>query len=213
MEDAIALVGDFAGSGSEYFAIFDGHNGSDVSTYAAYNIHRLFNKNYSSDIKIPEMLGVTISEINDYLLTKWPEQGSTSAIAIIIKDYIYTANTGDSRIVLVLPDGSIRQVSEDHKVESDNIKGVVALSRSLGDGALSSDHSGEPHMTRTHRKDGMWMIIASAGVWSVMDNETAARIGARKSTALAAANAIKDEALKRGTDDNVSVIVVWLTAK
>jgi serine/threonine protein phosphatase PrpC len=212
MEDAVALVGDFAGSGSSYFAIFDGHNGPDVSKYAANNIHRVFNKNYSSDIDIPEMLFVTVAEVNEYLRAKWPEQGSTAAIAIVIKDYIYTANTGDSRIVIIDAQGGVHQVSVDHTVSDGSVQGVLALSRSLGDGTRDG-HSGEPHMTRTHRKDGMWMIIASAGVWSVLDNETAARIGARKGTTSSAANAIKDEAIKRGTRDNVSVIVVFLTPK
>jgi serine/threonine protein phosphatase PrpC len=210
MEDAVALVGDFAGSGSSYFAIFDGHNGSDVSKYAANNIHRVFNKNYSSDIDIPEMLFVTVAEVNEYVRVKWPEQGSTAAIAIIIKDYVYTANTGDSRILIIDSEGGVHQVSVDHKVTG--VQGVLALSRSLGDGTREG-HSGEPHMTRTHRKDGMWMIIASAGVWGVLDNETAAKIGVRRATASAAAAAIKDEAIKRGTDDNVSVIVVYLTPK
>jgi serine/threonine protein phosphatase PrpC len=212
MEDTLALVGDFAGSGSSYFAIFDGHNGSDVSKYAASNVHRVFNKNYSSDIDIPEMLYVTVAEVNEYVRAKWTDQGSTAAIAIIIKDYVYTANTGDSRILIIDGDGEVHQVSVDHKVDDGSVQGVLALSRSLGDGARDG-HSGEPYMTRTSRKDGMWMIIASAGVWKVLDNETAGRIGARKVTATAAANAIKDEAIKRGTDDNVSVIVVFLTAK
>jgi serine/threonine protein phosphatase PrpC len=213
MEDAVSMVGDFAGSGSSYFAIFDGHGGSHVSAYAANNIHRLFNKNYASDIYVPEMLQVTIQEVNEYLVTKWPEEGSTSAIVIVIKDFIYTANTGDSRIVLVCPDNAIVQLSEDHQVQTGEIQGVRSLSRSLGDGALQGEHSGEPHMTRVHRKDGMWMIMATAGVWSVMTNEQAVKIAGSKSTAESAAAAIKDAALKKGTADNVSVIVVYLTAK
>jgi serine/threonine protein phosphatase PrpC len=210
MEDAVALVGDFAGSGSSYFAIFDGHGGSEVSKYAANNIHRVFNKNYSSDIKIPEMLWATVSEVNQYLIAKWPDQGSTAAIAIVIRDYIYTANTGDSRIVLIDAAGGIYQLTIDAAVTG-SVQGV-ALGRSIGDGGRDA-HTGEPYMTRTHRKDGMWMIIASAGVWSVLDNEEAARLGAKKGTAGAAAEAIKEEAIKRGTRDNVSVIVVFLTPK
>jgi serine/threonine protein phosphatase PrpC len=211
MEDAVALIGDFAGSGSSYFAIFDGHNGSDVSKYAANNVHRVFNKNFSSDIQIPRMLYVTVSEVNEYVRGKWPQQGSTAAIVMLIKDQVYTANTGDSRIVLIDQEGGIRQLSVDHKVE--NVQGVLALTRSLGDGTRTAGHSGEPHMTRTQRKDGMWLIIASNGVWSVMDNETAALIGARKTSPTAAAVAIKDEAIRRGTEDNVTVIVVYLTPK
>jgi hypothetical protein len=76
MEDAVSMVGDFAGSGSSYFAIFDGDGDSYVSVYAANNIPRLFKKKYSNDIYVPE-LQVTIQGVNEYLVTKWPEEGST----------------------------------------------------------------------------------------------------------------------------------------
>jgi serine/threonine protein phosphatase PrpC len=211
MEDAIAAVGDFAGSGSSYFAIFDGHRGNDVSSYAANNIHRVFNKNYSSDIDIPEMLYVTVSEVNEYLKGKWPGQGATSAIAIIIRDRLYTANTGDSRILLIDPEGNVSQISEEHKVDDEGLRGLDSLSRSLGDGAVG--RSGEPHMTRTHRKDGMWMIMASHGLWTVLDNEQAVRIAAKKTVAAAAAKLLKDVAVKKGATENISVIVVYLTPK
>jgi serine/threonine protein phosphatase PrpC len=211
MEDAVAAVGDFAGSGSSYFAIFDGHRGSDVSTYCANNIHRVFNKNFSSDISIPDMLYETVSEVNEYLRDKWPDQGATAAIAIVIRDFIYTANTGDSRIVLMYPDGSVNQVSDDHKVSDGTVAGLKALCRSLGDGAI--DRCSDPHMTRTHRKDGMWMILASHGLWTVLSNEQAAKVAGSRATAQAAANALRAVAMKRGAKDNVSVIVVNLTPK
>jgi serine/threonine protein phosphatase PrpC len=130
---------------------------------------------------------------------------------IVIKDFIDTANTGDSRIVLVCRDTAILQLSEDHRVQTGEIQGVRSLSRSLGDGELQGKHSGEPHMTRLHSKAGM--IMASAGVWTVMTNEQAVKIAGSKSTAESAAAAIKDAALKKGTQDNVSVMVVYLPAK
>jgi serine/threonine protein phosphatase PrpC len=211
MEDAVAMVGDFAGSGSSYFASFDGHHGSDVANYAANNVHRVFNRNFSSDINIPEMLELTIEEVNGVLRQKWPAQGATAAIAIVIADHIYTANTGDSRILLIDGDGSVSQLSEDHKNAAGDVHGVWALSRSLGDAVVG--RSAQPHMTRTHRHDGMAMIIASHGLWTVVTNEQAVRIAARKTTAQAAANALKDFAVEKGVQDNVSVIVVWLTPK
>jgi serine/threonine protein phosphatase PrpC len=211
MEDAVSIVGDFAGSGSAYYAIFDGHRGSDVSTYAANNVHRVFNRKHGADSPIAETLYLTVGEVNDYLRTKWPEQGSTGAIAIVIKDRIYTANTGDSRILVMDAQGGVHQVSEEHKINDGSVHGLSALSRSLGDGGLA--RNGEPYMTETHRKDGMWMIIASHGLWTVLTNDQAARIGASKTTAQASANALKDAAIKRGAKDNVSVIVVYLTPK
>lgn len=230
MEDAVACVGDFAGSGSCYYGVFDGHNGSEVAKYACNNIHRQFNQEYSSDYNIQGILKDSIAEVNEFMLKKWPDQGTTVSVALVIKDYIYTANVGDSRIVLITPDGTVKQLSEDHRCcdakESDIVRArggfelskknvaPLQLSRSLGDGLLGNKISSEPYMTRTHRKDGMGLIIASDGLWDVMDNETAARIVASHSgSANAAANALKEAALKRGTTDNVAVIVVFLTAK
>lgn len=229
MEDAVACVGDFAGSGSCYYGIFDGHNGSDASRYAAFNIHRVFNRNYSGDVNIEKALKETIAEVNDYLVKMWPAQGTTAGIALVIKDYIYTANIGDTRMILINEEGEIRQLSEEHKPtnrkEGDLIKsrggfvlqgktnGELGLSRTLGDGKLKDTISAEPFTTTTHRKDGMVLVIASDPVWAQMDNETVARIASRHLTAQAAATAIKDEAVKRGANTNVSVIVVSLTPK
>jgi serine/threonine protein phosphatase PrpC len=229
MEDAMALVGDFAGSGNFYFAVFDGHGGSDVSKYAANNIHRVFNRQFSSDVTVEQALLESIAEVNEYAVRQWPEQGSTAAILIVIKDLVYTANIGDSRIVLAHPDGTIKALTVDHKAtdptEKDlvlergghvimgRVNGVLALSRSLGDGALGDAITAQPYTTKMRRKDGMLLIIACDGVWDVMDNETAVKIAKEKRSPQLAAAAIRDEALKRGSTDNISVIVVLLTQK
>ena len=229
MEDAVACVGDFAGSGSCYYGIFDGHGGVDAAKYAAFNIHRVFNRNYSGDVNIENTLKETIAEVNEYLVNMWPNQGTTCAIALVIKDYIYTANIGDTRILLIDHEGEIRQLSEDHKPtnrkEGDLIKsrggfvlqgktnGQLNLSRTLGDGKLKNTISAEPYTTVTHRKDGMVMVIASDPVWDQLDNDMVAKIASRHLTAQAAATAIKEEAVRRGANTNVSVIVVSLTPK
>jgi serine/threonine protein phosphatase PrpC len=229
MEDAIVLAGDFAGSGSSYFAVFDGHGGSEVSKYAANTIHRRFGSAFASDVDPGRLLGEVIAEVDQVLSAKFPDQGSTAGIAIVIKDVIYTANVGDTRIVLAGPDGSIRQLSVDHRatdpVEKELIvkrggrvllgraNGILALSRSLGDGALKDVITAEPFMAKARRKDGQILIVACDGVWDVLDNDTAVKIARQKTSPQAAAIAIKDEAIRRGTGDNVSVIVVFLTLR
>jgi serine/threonine protein phosphatase PrpC len=229
MEDSTVLVGDFAGSGSSYFAVFDGHGGSEVSKYAANTIHRLFGSYFSSDVNPEKLLAETIAEVDSFLVKRWPNQGSTAAIAIVIKDIIYTANLGDTRIVLCRANGSVQQLSVDHRASVDSEKrmiqakggmvimgranGILALSRSLGDGALKDVISAEPFLAKARRQDGQILIIACDGVWDVMDNQTAAGIARGKETPQKAATAIRDEALRRGTQDNVSVIVVFLTAR
>jgi serine/threonine protein phosphatase PrpC len=229
MEDSVVLAGDFAGSGSSYFGVFDGHGGSEVSKYAANTIHRRFGSAFSSDVDPERLLGEIIAETDQFLTAKFPDQGSTAGIAMVIRDVIYTANVGDTRIVLSGPDGSIRQMSVDHRAtdpaENELIvkrggrvlfgraNGVLALSRSLGDGGLKDAITAEPFMAKARRKDGQILIIGCDGVWDVMDNEAAVKIARQKASPQAAATAIKDEAIRRGTTDNVSVIVVFLTLR
>jgi serine/threonine protein phosphatase PrpC len=207
MEDAVTMVGDFAGSGSSYFAVFDGHNGPEASKYAAYNVHRTFNMHYGSDADIPSTLSESLSEVNDFIKKHWPEQGTTAAVAIVIKDYIYTAQEGDTEILLLTHTGDVKELSE-----NDRIEGYGTLGRTLGD-AKRQGVVAEPHQTRTHRKDGMALVIASKGLWTNVEKSTVARIVAGKTTPHAAANTLRDLALKKGCRDNISVVVVFLTAK
>lgn len=74
--------------------------------------------------------------------------GCTACVALITNDTIYCANSGDSRCVLSRK-GSAVELSEDHKpdnagerariqnaggfVEEGRVKGVLSLSRALGD--------------------------------------------------------------------------------
>lgn len=229
MEDAVACIGDFAGSGSAYYGVFDGHNGCEASKYAAYNIHRVFNQNYSSDCQVDKVMRETLVEVNEALTKQYPNKGTTFAAAIIIKNDIYTANIGDTRIILVTEAGEVKQLSEDHrptvKAEHDMItshggfvlrgktNGELSVSRCLGDKGLSGVISAEPYTTRTHRVDGMALVITTGDVSDVMDNQAIARMAVRSRTPQAAANAIKAEALKRGCDDNITIIVVFLTPK
>lgn len=86
--------------------------------------------------------------------------GCTAASALITPTEIYVANAGDSRVVLALKKGEKYQaveLSEDHKpelkgekariekaggfVEDNRVKGVLNLSRSLGDLEYKLDHS------------------------------------------------------------------------
>jgi serine/threonine protein phosphatase PrpC len=227
MEDAMAIVGDFAGSGTAYYGVFDGHGGSDVSRYAAHNLHRRLEPVFCSDLAIPKNFSDTFSEMDSTLRAQYREQGSTAAVVAIIRDSIYTANVGDTRVLLVEMDGTFRQMTKDHRAsdpaERDLILkrggcvingragGVLALSRALGDGGLKDCISAEPFISTAKRRNGQMLIIACDGVWDVMDNETAVALARAQSTPTTAAREIRDDALRRGTTDNVSVIVVSLT--
>jgi serine/threonine protein phosphatase PrpC len=226
MEDAVAIVG---GSGISYYAVFDGHGGVDVSRYAAYNLHRLLEKQVSSGVPVERGLTAAFADLDSRVSAEWRMQGSTAAVAVIVRDMIYTANVGDSRVILVEPEGAVRQMTKDHRasdaderesvlkrggqVENGRVGGVLALSRSLGDGALKRVISAEPFLGSAKRREGQILIIACDGVWDVMENEEAAGIAKGEENPAAAAQRIVDEAVRRGTTDNVSVVVVFLRRK
>ncbi len=83
--------------------------------------------------------------------------GCTAVTALVTPTEIYVANAGDSWCVLCLKNGSPKEMSNDHKpdnpeekkrieeaggfVEENWVKGILNLSRSLGDCEYKQDKS------------------------------------------------------------------------
>lgn len=228
MEDTAVVVGDFAGPGTSYYGLFDGHGGVDVALYCANNFHRVFASKFHITANVETVIKESILEINNIAIKRWPDQGCTLAIVMVIKDIIYTANLGDTRIVLCNGD-QVTRLSYDHKAtDPDEVQkvvklgaavfggrvcGMLALTRAIGDGALNEYLIRDPTLNRLKRKDGMQLIIACDGVWDVMTDEEAARFVKGSTNMAESARKIKDTAISRNTLDNVSVLCINLTYK
>lgn len=228
MEDSMCIVGDFAGDNTAFYGMFDGHGGKNVAHAAARQLYRVIADNYVNSDKLPETIEKAIDTVNSPLIDQYYDQGSTMAIAMVVDDIIFTANLGDTRIVLTNQSGAVKRVTYDHRasdplecsyieerggtVYNQRVEGILMLSRCLGDGNVSQYLSQKPFMTKTPRKDGTIMIIACDGVWDVMTDNEAALI-ARKNIdfPIDAAQQIVDTAYKKGSTDNISCIVVNLT--
>jgi serine/threonine protein phosphatase PrpC len=229
MEDALAIVGDIAGPGTAYYAVFDGHGGAAVARHAARSLHRLLGALFPSGGAPADLLRGAFADLDAALAREYRTQGATAAVAVVLGDAVYAANVGDTRAVLVGPDGSVRQLTRDHRVSDPEERalilgrggavvrgragGVLAVSRALGDGALKGHINAEPFILNVPREDGQILIIACDGVWDVMDNAEAGALARGQATPAAAARAIRDAAIALGTKDNVSVIVAFLTRK
>ena len=230
MMDAIVAIGDFAGSGSNYYAIFDGHGGKDVCEYAGNNVHRIFSRDFTNDVSPSTLIKPAIDEVQEYVKKTWPDQGCSAAILCVFQNQaIYTANLGDTRIMIISPDGELLHLSEVHDnsnelevqtvtlrgatLNNGKIMGQTSLTRSIGDGAIDKYISHEPFCQSMKRVDRMVAVIACAGVWEVLPEKRVAQLAVSHTTAMAAANAITNEAVKKGATANVSCIVVWLTPK
>ena len=228
MEDASSSHGEFAGAGTQYYGLFDGHGGREAALFCAQNLHVMIAQEIENGKDVQEAIRQSILEINRKVLAKWEFVGTTAAIAVIVDDVIYTANVGDSRVILI-ENGKAKRLSFDHKatnstekalimarggrVYQGRVNGILMVSRAIGDAEIARYITCEPYMTKTPLVEGMKLILACDGVWDVMSDQNAADIFLQRKDPLEAARAIKAESLRRGTMDNVSVMCVELTYK
>jgi serine/threonine protein phosphatase PrpC len=228
MEDACSSQGNFAGPGTQYYGLFDGHGGSEAAIYCATKLHRLISQLYKPGEPVGPAIKEAIYEINREVISQWEIAGTTAAIVVIADGMIYAANVGDSRVILI-EGGRARRLTFDHKatipterrdvisrggtVIQGRVNGILMLSRAIGDGEIARYITCEPHLAAVPLTDGQKLIIACDGVWDVMTDQMAADIYNNSDGPINAARAIKAEALKRGTMDNVSVMCIDLRRK
>lgn len=161
-------------------------------------------------------------------------QGCTAIVAVIKERKIYVANIGDSRAI-VGSNGRAIALSSDHKPDRPDekrrierlggsvivrgvprVNGQLAISRALGDKALHPYVIANPEIRHHQLTDNDdFLIIACDGVWDVIDNQTAVTIVKKsldivKDDVQKAADVLKNEALRRGSTDNVSVMIINL---
>ena len=95
------------------------------------------------------------------------------------------------------------------------VMGVLAVARAFGDFTLKKFVTAEPYTTTT-KIDGAseFLIIACDGVWDVLSDQDAVDIvrqcGSSEGKKKLAGGALVQAALKQGTTDNVTAMVVWL---
>jgi serine/threonine protein phosphatase PrpC len=142
---------------------------------------------------------------------------------------LITANVGDSRVVLS-HGGKVTRLSHDHRINDplevariersggflyrNRVLGVLALTRSLGDHVLKQFVIAHPHVRQESidlSTKNSFLILACDGLFDVMkDQEAADLVQQFQGDKADVACHLVEEALRRGTTDNVSAIVVWL---
>jgi serine/threonine protein phosphatase PrpC len=177
---------------------------------------------------MPDAIRAGFAEIHATAVEKWPFQGCTAAIAIIANNTIYSANVGDSRIVII-DETSATRASKDHHIDdpeeqaavlargglifNGRVNGSLMLTRTIGDGSMAEVLSEEPYIEERQSSENLKLVIACDGVWDVMDEEEVAGIFRTSGDPGVAARGIKDQALAKGSEDNISVICVSLKPK
>jgi len=162
--------------------------------------------------------------------------GSTCCLAVIINDgksnLLWIINLGDSRAILHNKKNQAIQLSVDHKpnipTERERIEKLggkdklyydgsdwrivdLSLSRALGDMHAHPyvSHLPQVYRYRLHPLDKT-LIIACDGLWDVMSNQQVVDFVDKNLNQNNPAKLLAEEALKRGSGDNVSTIIVKL---
>ena len=236
MEDACSLFGTILGPQTQYYGVFDGHGNSQISIVVAELIPKYITQLHQQSVKkgkpltIPELLKEVFLKVNSEVVKKFSQGGTTAAVVIIdiSTNTIYAANVGDTRIVLINK-REYQQLSIDHKTSNpdevqlvrsrggaiieNRVDGVLMVTRALGDAQCAQVITSEPYIVEVPYETGSTLLMACDGVWDVIDNEMAVDIVGENPDPGDAAKAIKDEALLRGSGDNITVLCIKLTPK
>lgn len=234
MEDEHVIVDSFGDNPDNgYFAIYDGHGGRGAVDFTAKHLHKILAEEFVKDPNIspPEALKQAYLATDKQMNEAQIQFSGTTCISVLLlkkgdEKILYAANAGDARAVLNR-NGTAHRLSYDHKgsdegetkrivdaggfVVFNRVNGILAVTRSLGDHAMKDYVIGDPHLleiklapTDTH------VIIACDGLWDVASDQEAVDIVVAETDAQKMSERLLVHALKNGSTDNISVMVVIL---
>jgi serine/threonine protein phosphatase PrpC len=217
-----------------YFAVFDGHAGDQASKFLRrraveqFEAHRLYGigaLQYAYAMR-HALLDMDI----EFMRSDRSGSGSTAVAAAVLLDHIVLANVGDSRAVIVVK-GSVLGATVDHKpedpqerhriehhggfVRGNRVNGMLALSRAIGDKRFKVrplvTAEADIYIYDRPTGTGGYVLLASDGFWDVFSNQQAAQM--LKGTEFNCTSKAKElvrRAIKKGSTDNVSVVLIAL---
>ncbi|KRX07971.1 Protein phosphatase 2C (PP2C)-like domain [Pseudocohnilembus persalinus] len=233
-EDSYFAFDDFYADGKcSLFGVLDGHGGCDVVQYATEHIpeeYKNIDPNGTMDpFKVfPQLLEKIEKQL---VIVGAADQGTCCCLVLIRiegnQKVAYVANLGDTRAVLD-KNGKAERVSTDHKAtnqqEQDRIKkdggiiirnrvsGQLAVTRALGDLDLKTEGVIiTPDIKKIElEKDDNFIIIASDGLWDVVDDQQAVTLQKSQDNIQNSCAKLVEEAIQKNSRDNISVLVIRL---
>ena len=231
MEDCALSINNFNKESYRHlFCIFDGHGGNATARLCVKQYPEIFRKcllespfDYESALKKSFLL--MDKEIEK---TNAQEVGNTATVVFINNKLLYCANVGDSSCCLIGKTAEF--ITTDHKCTNKNelkriekeggqivderLGGILVVTRGLGDLDLKNKGlSAEPSVAKiliNHNYD--YCVIASDGVWDVLSPDEVAKI-TQKNSIENLAKIIVETAIEKGSEDNISCIVIELNKK
>jgi PPM family protein phosphatase len=169
----------------------------------------------SGSVPINESLIEAIQSANRAIRQSTNGGGSTVTAVMILGRTAYIAHVGDSR-AYILDGTAIEQVTHDHSlvarlIELNQLTEVEALThpqRHILYKALGQVATPEPDVQSHTLNPGAHLVLCSDGLWTVIPKEDLAQQIAQAGDPQAACNELLKLALARGSDDNVSIVLL-----
>jgi len=233
MEDAHVVEDGYGGDKDQgYFAIYDGHGGRGAVDFIATSLHNNFLKELQKDQSnvIAAMQRAYKDTDNQIAANQIQFSGATSVTALLRKvdgkKWLFTGNAGDARAVLCR-NGKAFRLTYDHKgsdaqetkrivdsggfVVLNRVNGILAVTRSLGDHAMKEYVIGDPYCTEIALDStDSHLILACDGLWDVATDQEACDLVLTEKDAQKASDKLLLHALKMGSTDNISIMVIEL---
>lgn len=224
-------------SNQAFFAVYDGHSGVDASNYAATHLHCHLARNKCLEKDPLLALKEAFEKTDKCFVAKAKREGlrsGSTGVAVLIKgETLYVAWLGDSQVVLSKA-GQPTLLMSPHKPNREDerqriealggcvvyfgawrVNGSLSVSRAIGDAEHKPYISGEPDVEEFNMEgDEDFLILACDGLWDVVKPDEAVELvvqyladGGDRSTV---AKLLVDRAKSGGSNDNISVVVVFL---
>lgn len=206
------------------YGVIDGHGGAEVAKYAAKRIPELY-MTYKQ-VSIGSFSEVC-RQLNKEFVQNNITGGATIALAIVSPHSIGCANLGDTRAVIFSKSGDVISMTYDHKpsvpselvnvkeelafVVNNRIEDKLAISRALGDFDITGVTRIPSVFTHTLTSNDYRLVIASDGVFDVLNNGEISDVLMSEKDIHRAAVLIKNLSVSRVSTDNITVMVIDLT--
>lgn len=220
-----------------YYAVFDGHAGTDAAAYAAAHLHELLVESSSYPADLVQAFNEAFVSCDKTFVSTSKKSGSTAVCTLIKGEFLYTAWLGDSQATLVR-NGVPIKIVDSHKPNRDDerariealggsimhwgtwrVNGQLAVSRAIGDGEYKPYISADPDVT-TIAMNGSeeFVIVGCDGLWDTVTPEEATDLvfdhleenkanGGDIDNISARLATLSKE---KGSGDNITIIVVFL---
>jgi serine/threonine protein phosphatase PrpC len=217
--------------------VYDGHGGRRAAQVAAEMLTPLFRDSLEKELEKPprdrrperHLLRESYLAVDAHLVASHIDSGTTAATFYILDGRFVAANAGDTRIVIGRKGGPYA-LTVDHRpdrpeeearivalggevvvINVPRVQGILAISRALGDSPLKPYVTAEPRIVEGWLgRENNWVVLACDGVWDVLSPEEVLTLVRSAGNAQSAAEVIKNNALDKGSMDNITVLVLDL---